>query len=606
MKSLRFLIILLTTGFMFSSCQKEFSAEAGNAHGSLKEDATGDCAPAIIKGTFKKDTVLKTTNYADIQVNITQTGTYYVKSDTVNGYSFSAAGAAVTTGTNTIRLLAAGKPIIPGVDVFTIKFDTSQCEFNVTVTGTGGGSGGGTAVYTLGGSPGSCTGATLSGIYIQGIPTSGSNTATVNVMVTQAGTYILSTGPINGVTFSGSSSFSAPGANTIILTASGTPTASGPFNYPISSGTSNCDFSVTYAPGVPPATYTIDCSAATTTGTYQALTPTTSANKVTISATSTGPGSYSITTNTVNGISFSGSGFFPGPVTQSAMLTATGTPSAAGTFSFIATAATGGSTCTFSVTFTSALPSATYTIDCSMANPAGTYQANLPTTPANTVTISATSTGPGSYNITTNTVNGISFSGNGSFPGPVTQSAMLTATGTPSAAGTFSYIATAATGGSTCTFSITFTAAPGNPAIFMAQLNGVPTDFGLSADGSYFQPNDLVISGNGTPFPVKFYINIDKSSSGSPVTNGMYVNTAAGQTGGGYILTVDYTDPSNNSWQPADAFFGAMTPDPFQINIISITATRVIGTFFGTIRDNGGIGTNTISVTNGVFDLPIN
>ena len=604
MKFLRLFIIVLTAGFIFSSCQKEFSAEAGNARGSLKEDATGDCAPVITGGTFKKDSVLKTTNYVDIQVNITQTGTYFVKSDTVNGYSFSAAGAAVVTGTNTIRLLASGKPITQGVDAFTIKFDTSQCEFNITVTGTSGGSGGGTAVYTLGGSPGLCTGATLSGIYIQGIPTSGSNTATVNVMVTQAGTYTLSTGAINGVTFSGTGSFSATGANTILLTASGIPTASGPVTYPISSGTSNCDFSVTYAPGVPPATYTIDCSGATTTGTYQALTPTTSANKVTISATSTGPGSYSITTNTVNGISFSGSGFFTGPATQPAVLTATGTPLAAGTFIYTATAATGGSTCTFSVIFTSAPPSATYTIDCSGAIPAGTYQANLPTTPANTVTISATSTGPGAYNITTNTVNGISFSGSGSFPGPGTPTVMLAATGTPLAAGTFSYTATAATGGSTCTFSVTFAGAPTPPMDFItANVDGVATTFNINIAGvndNTSLPGFTILNLSGDASATgNEAINLTVTKSGTSIGPGIYtVNQAPGT-----IVVGNYTDPANDDYiaQPD----GTTQPTPFTIVISTITATRVTGTFSGPVKDNSGMGPGVKQINNGQFSVPL-
>ena len=356
MKYLRILIVVLASAMFFSSCQKEFTIETGTAKGSLKSDTTGDCMPVLLNGSYKKDTLLNSTNYADIQVNITQAGTYSIKSDTLNGYSFSATGAAVT-GINTIRLLGTGRPFAGGLNIFKIKFDSSICELNVIVTGSGGV--GGTALFTLGTTPGttltSCAGAVISGTYTQGVPANSSNTATVNVNVTQLGTYTITTGLVNGVTFLGSGSFTTLGANTIILTANGMPTAAITGAYPLSSGTNNCSFNITYTAGVPPASYTIDCTGATFAGNYQAGVPVTPANTVTISATSTGAGSYSISTNNVNGISFTGNGTFSGAATQPILLTAMGNsagPTAAGTFPFIATAATGGSTCTFSVAFT--------------------------------------------------------------------------------------------------------------------------------------------------------------------------------------------------------------------------------------------------------------
>lgn len=359
-KLFSFVYVLLFGAFFFSSCQKEFTIETGTAKGSLKSDTTGDCMPVLLNGSYKKDTLLNSTNYADIQVNITQAGTYSIKSDTLNGYSFSATGAAVT-GINTIRLLGTGRPFAGGLNIFKIKFDSSICELNVIVTGSGGV--GGTALFTLGTTPGttltSCAGAVISGIYTQGVPANSSNTATVNVNVSQVGTYTITTGAVNGVTFSGSGSFTTLGANTIILTANGMPTAAIPAAYPLSSGTNNCSFNITYAAGVPPASYTIDCTGATVAGNYQAGVPVTSANTVTISATSIGAGSYSISTNTVNGISFTGNGTFSGAATQPIVLTAMGNsagPTATGPFPFIATAATGGSTCTFSVTFTGGTP----------------------------------------------------------------------------------------------------------------------------------------------------------------------------------------------------------------------------------------------------------
>lgn len=344
-----FLLIIIVA--LISSCQKEYSAESNNSHGSLHTDSTGNCMPVLIKGIFKKDTSLKLSNAVDITLNITETGSYFVTTDTVNGYSFSGAGVVSVTGLNIIRLIGSGKPAATGANVFKVKYDNTVCEFSITVS-VGTGTSSGTAVYTLGGAPGTCTGAVLSGTFVQSLATGVSNTATANVNVTQSGTYSLSTGvAINGVSFSGTGSFTATGPNSIILTASGTPVDTGSFVYPISSGTSDCNFTVIYTPAPPSSTYTLNCTGATFTGIYQHGTPITSLNTVTLSVTSAGAGAYNITTPIKNGVIFSGSGIFSGAGTQPVTLTASGLPLGAGTFTYTATAATGGSTCTFPLTF---------------------------------------------------------------------------------------------------------------------------------------------------------------------------------------------------------------------------------------------------------------
>ncbi|MEJ7611482.1 MAG: hypothetical protein WKF88_09935 [Ferruginibacter sp.] len=371
MKFVRILLVFLTAAFIFSSCQKELSLELGNAKGTLKEDASGDCLPVLINGSYQKDTLLKPTNYVDIQVDITESGSYIIKSDTVNGYTFSATGAVSSTGLNTIRLLGSGRPINPGLDVFKVKFDTSICEINIVVTGTGGGGGGTAAVYTLGGSPGTCTGAIVSGTYMQGLILSPANTATVDVNVTTPGTYTLTSGPVNGVSFSGVGSFAAAGPNTITLTGSGTPTAAGPFNYPLTAGTSNCTFTVTYATPAAPATYNLSCTTPVLAGTYQAGTAMNTSNTLTVGVNVTAGGSYSITSTVVNGILFIGSGVLAAtPASQTVTLTATGTPTAAGTFSYPLSG--GGSTCTVPVTFIAGT-SATDFINCNIDGVAATF-----------------------------------------------------------------------------------------------------------------------------------------------------------------------------------------------------------------------------------------
>ncbi len=109
-----------------------------------------------------------------------------------------------------------------------------------------------------------------------------------------------------------------------------------------------------------PAYYTIgsggSCANTTVNGNYSTGTALNTSNTVSIDATVTTKGSYSITNNTVNGYSFSGSGYFSSTGTVLVILDGTGTPVAAQTDNFTATADNSGGVCTFDVTVTPAVP----------------------------------------------------------------------------------------------------------------------------------------------------------------------------------------------------------------------------------------------------------
>jgi hypothetical protein len=125
------------------SCQKEYSVDTYsgvNAQGSLW-DSTGNCLPETVHGTFYDGiTPGPDTAYVEVQVNVTQTGTYSITSDLQNGFQFFDSGFFSNTGLNVIRLKPLGTPIIPVSSTFTINFDSSSCSFVVNVqdsTGTG-------------------------------------------------------------------------------------------------------------------------------------------------------------------------------------------------------------------------------------------------------------------------------------------------------------------------------------------------------------------------------------------------------------------------------------------------------------------------------------
>ena len=71
----------------------------------------------------------------------------------------------------------------------------------------------------------------------------------INVNLTSIGTYQIRTTPVNGVTFSTGTTlntFTSLGVQSVILFASGTPIASGNFNYILNSPNTNCRFTITY------------------------------------------------------------------------------------------------------------------------------------------------------------------------------------------------------------------------------------------------------------------------------------------------------------------------------------------------------------------------
>ncbi len=609
MKVLRFLFAFLALGLILSSCQKDFSFEAGNAKGALVKDAAGDCAPILVNGNYFKDTILKATNYVDIQVDFTKIGVYTIKTDTVNGYSFSATASTALLGANTVRLIGSGKPVRDGFDVFTVKFDGGSCEFSVVVNlGTGGG-GGTTAIFTFPNTGAACTGATQTNNFFATLPTNPStHFITLLVNVSQAGTYSLNTTLLNGLTFTGTGSFAATGnGQPLILRASGTPTASGLNTYNFSTTTptaSSCAFDLTVQVAPAPAAFTFNCAGATTQGTYQVGTAMTAANTMTVPITVTSGGSYNITT-TVNGVTFAGANVLPAtPAAQTIVLNATGTAIAAASPSTIFTLSGGGGTnCAVTVPFTAAPSPATFTFNCAGVTFVGTYQVGTAMTSGNTMTVPITVTGGGTYTITS-TANGVTFAGTGNLPAtPAAQSITLTATGNPNPAGNAVFTLIGG-GGANCAVTIPFTAGGGGPTDFLrAKINGATTftNFTLNLDATLFTPSSLEISGDAASGET-FLLGLDRLFP-PPITQNVLYNINDFLTG--TLLTVDYEDAALVLYNTTP--LNIVTADPFKITITLLTATRIEGTFSGSVEEDTPVGPTPVikKFTEGSFSLPL-
>jgi hypothetical protein len=246
--------VFLAVVLVLFACQKESSFEKIPLSKGNLRDSVGNCVIDTATGVYVKDSSVNTGNTVSVGVSVVKTGSYTIKSDTVNGLYFSASGTFSALGNNRVILRAGGRPTVVGTQIMKVFYDSSFCEFEVTVRqGTAGG--GGTSQGNLGGSPGACTNATLAGTYIQGTALNANNRVTIDVTVTTVGTYNITTNSVGGMTFSASGTFTATGPQTIVLNGGGTPTTAGNNVLTVSYGSSSCNFTVNCQPGVAPLDY---------------------------------------------------------------------------------------------------------------------------------------------------------------------------------------------------------------------------------------------------------------------------------------------------------------------------------------------------------------
>lgn len=217
------------------------SSNGGVSSGVLV-DSSGNCQPATISGNYAQGVVLDASNTVQLMVTVITPGSYTISSNTVNGVSFSQSGNFSAAGAQPVTLIGSGTPLLPGVQNFAVNYGSSQCNFKITFLSPASG--------TLGGSSGSCTPFSIAGNYQQGVALTGTNTVQIQVNVTSAGAYNITTNTINGVYFSTSGVFTNTGIQTVTLIGNGTPVNSGSQNFTVGFGASLCNFSIAFLPGV--------------------------------------------------------------------------------------------------------------------------------------------------------------------------------------------------------------------------------------------------------------------------------------------------------------------------------------------------------------------
>lgn len=447
------ILFFITASLLYSSCQRELFFD-GISSGKLKQDVSGNCLPIVANGIFKADTVLNNTNFIEVQADVTQSGTYNISSDTINGYSFNGTGTVVQ-GINTIRLFARGKPKISGLDNFKVTYGTSTCNFKVNVSNTA------FAVFTLGGTPNSCTGVFINGNYMKQVALTSDNTVTIEVNVTVPGRYMVNTSTTNGFQFSANGIFTSTGIQSVTLKGTGTPVKDDTTIVTVTNIVSNCYFKIIVsATADGKAIFSFDgtpgnCINAVVNGSFYAGILTTANNTVVLNVSVSKTGTYTINTNVANGITFSSSGVFSSTGPQTVILLPTGAPIRSESTAFIPN--TGTQACDFLVDIQPLPPPAIFTLSgapgaCTPVTVNGFYIHAKPLDAANNVIIQVDVSAVGSYSISTNLVNGFSFSASGVFTTTGLQNIMLKGNGVPLAIETS--IISPGHGTTTCSFNV--------------------------------------------------------------------------------------------------------------------------------------------------------
>lgn len=174
-----------------------------------------------------------------------------------------------------------------------------------------------------------CYASVVHGTFYNGV-TPGSDTAyvTVQVNVTKAGTYNISSDAQNGIIFSDSGFFNVTGLQTIELKPIGTPILNVPTDFTYTFDSTTCGFTIDVQDSTGTGLGTKDsCYPYTVSGTfYNGVTPGTDTCFVTIQVNVPIAGNYNIKTSLTNGLMFSDSGTFTTSGLQNVVLKPTGTP----------------------------------------------------------------------------------------------------------------------------------------------------------------------------------------------------------------------------------------------------------------------------------------
>lgn len=345
-------IILLLFAMLLATCAKEYSYEGGPSAQYSIEGSPAECAPAILSGNYSVGVVVDESNHLQVTADVTSKGYYNISTIPVNGISFSSVGNFTDTGKQLVTLTGIGTPTSAGS--FTVKIPGNNgCYITMNVKKKAPSS------YTLSGYPADCSNPVISGKYEKDKQLTPDDTVALYVNVATPGTYIIQTDTVNGFSFSASGYFSKTGNQIVTLSSEGVPNTTGRSFFKVYADSSQCNFTIPVAPGLPQAVYVLEypfdtiCQGVKIQGKYISGVQLNNTNTVSFDVFVTVVGNYSIFTMNANGMVFGASGKFSVLGEQTVILSGSGTPSEAGNYKFvpaiIGPAPLGGNYCFYNV-----------------------------------------------------------------------------------------------------------------------------------------------------------------------------------------------------------------------------------------------------------------
>ncbi len=174
--------------------------------------------------------------------------------------------------------------------------------------------------------PVACDDIAINGTYTEGSPTTPANYLRITLNITKVGVYTITATSGNGYNFYLSGVASNTGSMAINVPCQGTPIAVGEDSLTFTGITliSGCTKSVTVASAA--GDYLLDCSTILVNGNYAKGVALNDTNTIELNVTVATPGSYSINTPIINGVSFSATGSFSTVGTQPVTLNGSGAP----------------------------------------------------------------------------------------------------------------------------------------------------------------------------------------------------------------------------------------------------------------------------------------
>ncbi|MCV9934638.1 hypothetical protein OIU80_20335 [Flavobacterium sp. LS1R47] len=404
-----------------------------------------------------------------------------------------------------------------------------------------------------------CAQIIANGTYKEGEALVPANYMTIPVTVTQPGTYTISASTTNGYYFNTNGTFPSAGSYILNLPGTGTPNKgyvlgdNGDVVSVILNGiTTPCSPYIFVEKAN--VDFAINCASISSHGDYFIGIPLTNDNKLTLDVNVTSIGFWSMSTNTVNGYSFSGTGKFTTTGLQTVELLGTGAPVASGlnSFNLSSNAETFvGASCS-NIPLTVAPVG--YTIDCAVATQNGVYMQDVALSSTNKITLPVNVTATGQTTITTNTANGISFtSGLIDLATLGEQNVTLVGLGKPIAGGTTDLIVSGTPGiVGTCALKVVIAGQPTTyttncseittsgtyaPGIAMNGANTMTVPVNVSYVGAYTintnTVNGISFSATGT-FVTTGAQNVVMTANGVPTSGGSFTYAiTANSTNGG-------------------------------------------------------------------------